>query len=296
MKRFFVIFLSLLISGSSLAAKPVYVATTHPLAVILQEIVGDKGTVKQLIPPGASPHTYEPRPSDLKMTESAGAFFYTSRNLDGWATRLSARKRIEVFEGMPASLRMKFTEHHHEGEEATGHGHESGKLIDDPHFWTDPMMVKALLPSLVKQLAAIDPANAKAYQANANQFSAKLDALDKELAKTLAPVKGKPVFLFHPSFQYMLRRYGLVYAGVIEPFPGKEPAPKYLKAIIQQLHQTGAKAIFIEPQLSRRPAEVVAESAKVKVAVLDPNGGVPGRMSYDELLKYNAQVLAQALK
>ncbi len=294
MKTFFRSFLLLLISGVCLAATPVYVTTTHPLMAILQEVVGDRGTVKQLIPPGASPHTYEPRPSDLKMTDSAKAFFFISKNLDGWAVKLSARRRIEVFQWVPDSQRLEFTEHHHEGE--ASHAHETGEPIDDPHFWTDPMMVKSILPSLVKELSRLDPASARNFQANANRFSARLDLLDKELAKTLAPVKGRPVFLFHPSFQYMLKRYGLVYAGVIEPFPGKEPTPKYLRAIIQQLHQSGAKALFVEPQLNRRPADIVAESAKVKVALLDPNGGVPGRMSYEELLKYNAQTLAQALK
>ena len=290
MKKQAVLLLILTLLPVVLWAKASYVATVHPIAVILQEIVGDKGTVIRLIPPGASPHTYEPKPSDMKLTSSAQAFFYVSPALDGWAAKLPAKKSIQMIQLLPAAYQMKFVEH----DDADGHTH-AGDVID-PHFWTNPQAVKAILPGLVKELSKVDPSNAAVFKKNADAFAIQLDSLDLEIQKTIAPVKGRAVFLFHPSFMYFIQRYGLVFGGVIEPFPGKEPTPRYIMDLIKQLRQYKTNAIFIEPQLNRRPADIIAESAKLKVYTMDPNGGVPGRMSYAELIRYNAGVLATALK
>jgi len=54
--------------------------------------------------------------------------------------------------------------------------------------------------------------------------------------------------------------------------------------------------VLTEPQLARRPAEVVAEAAGVRCYEMDPLGGVPGRETYSELLRYNARVLVEALQ
>lgn len=51
-----------------------------------------------------------------------------------------------------------------------------------------------------------------------------------------------------------------------------------------------------EVQLSRRPAEVLAAEANVALYELDPKGGVAGRDTYEQLLLFNAAVLAEALQ
>ena len=145
-------------------------------------------------------------------------------------------------------------------------------------------------------VARADPDGAGEYQANAGEFTRQLDKLNQELERIVSGIKGRPVFLFHPSFQYFLKRYGLVFAGSIEPFPGREPSPKYLQEMVERLQAAGAKAIFTEPQLSPRPAEIIAEAAGVRVFELDPNGGVEGRETYSDLLLYNARVLREALE
>lgn len=294
MKRFILIIGTIcLLSIPALAANKVYVASIHPLAAILNELTLGRATVQQLIPSGASPHTYEPKPSDIRTVQSGEAFFYVSPLLDGWASKLPAKQKIEVIELVPANMRYKTLEgHHHEG-----HGHEAGHNGDesDPHFWTDPLTVKALVPSLVKELTRLDPDGSRVYKNNANNFSDKLDEQHQAMTKQLASVKGKALFMFHPSFQYLMKRYGLVLGGVIEPSPGKEPSPRYIQQMVKQIKTKKATAIFTEPQLPQRPAQILAESAKVTVYTLDPIGGIKGRQSYFELLNYNTLVLQKAL-
>ena len=93
-----------------------------------------------------------------------------------------------------------------------------------------------------------------------------------------------------------MHRYGLAVAGMVEPFPGKEPTPKFLEALIETAKQQHVRAVFTEPQLPRRPAEVVANACGLPLFELDPNGGADGRRTYRALIEYNASMLKQALQ
>lgn len=288
----FILVLSVVSNGYG-AEKPVrYVATIHPLAEIISTVVGERGQVVQLLAPGASPHTFEPRPSDLWKVEGAAALFYVGAGLDKeWVGRLSALENIAMTDLVPAESRLPMNSR--PGSHPADHDHDGG--IIDPHFWTDPLTVKEMLPGLVKTLARLDPGGAAVYQANAGVFSAELVRLDRELASLLEPVQGKPLFLFHPSFHYLFRRYHLVLSGVINPFPAREATPRSLVNMAKRIRASGTKAIFSEPQLPVRTASVLAEAAGVAVYTLDPLGGVEGRVSYSELLRYNARIIRKAV-
>lgn len=270
-----------------------YAATIHPVRMILEPVVAGRAEVDVLLPPNASAHTWEPRPSDVRRVARARALFTVDASYDGWASALGHRTTVALFPLVPVVMRHEFGgcgaghEHH---DHAHGHGEE------DPHFWPDPLAVKAILPALAERLAAIDPEGAALYRRNAEAFAAQLDALDRELEEMLAPVKGRGVVLFHPSIVYLLERYGVRLAGVVEELPGKEPSPRHLSALAAQLRRAEARAVLAEPQLNPRSAEVVAEAAGVKLGTLDPIGGVPGRMTYVELLRDNARTLRAALE
>jgi zinc transport system substrate-binding protein len=292
------------------------VATIHPLAAILREIAGDHLTVHTLLAPNISPHVFDPKPGDIARAEAALAVFYVDDTLDGWAVRLSPQ-RVAVFQYVDPGLYVTFNPHADPEEFAAPsaegevvpvaddgghvHGphcvHEHGAV--DPHFWTDPVVVAAIVPQLAEKLADLDPENGDAYRANAQRFVGELADLDEELRATLAPVRGQPVFLFHASLLYLLERYGLVFAGVIEPFPGNSPAPTYLERLTRRFDALQARGLFTEPQLPERTARLIAEELNrpgMQVHMLDPIGGVPGRETYADLVRYNARVLAEALE
>lgn len=263
-----------------------FAVTIPPLEAILAELTGGE-PVLPLLPPGMSPHTYEPRPRDAAAAERALALFYVAPTLDGWAAGMPAPSRVAVFDWVPEPLR------HGVGHTHDGHSHGDGA---DPHFWLDPLAVKAVLPAWADALAELDPANGGRYRANAERFGAELDALHAELTQVLAPIHDRPFALFHPSFIYFVERYGLKAVAYVEPEPGKEAAPQHLASVIETVKASGARAVFSEPQLARKPAEVVAESAGVALAELDPMGGQPGRATYADLLRYNATVLRDTLE
>jgi zinc transport system substrate-binding protein len=106
----------------------------------------------------------------------------------------------------------------------------------------------------------------------------------------------RSIVTFHGSWSYFAQRYGLIVAAVVEPFPGQEPTPSYVRDVVQTIKAKHVAALFSEPQLSRRAAEVIAQEADVPLFELDPIGGTPGRDSYEALLRYNADVLEKALR
>ena len=223
------------------------------------------------------------------------AVFYASEDVDAWAAKLPAKERIAMFPFVPESAHLPYEESEpaHEGEH-NDHHHDHG--TDNGHFWSDPTVVKSILPDLVKRLAALDPPGAQTYEQNAAQFAADIDKLDAEM-KTAFDGKGdRPVFMFHPSWTYFMHRSNLAVAGMIEPSPGKEPTPKFIAKLIDTAKAKNVRAVFTEPQLPRRPAEAIAEACNLPLYEIDPNGGVDGRRTYRELIEYNAGMLKKALQ
>ncbi|MCC6145146.1 MAG: zinc ABC transporter substrate-binding protein, partial [Candidatus Hydrogenedentes bacterium] len=238
--------LVLLVLGGSCSRPPEesggIVATIPPLAAILREITGDALPVRTLLQGNASPHTYEPRPSDALAAEDALALFYVDPTLDGWAAGLPAKEKIAVFPMVPDEDILEVSVEAQATEADYHHGHEDGHSHNS-HFWSDPLIVRAIVPELVQVLARLNPARAAAFEANGTAFSARLQQLHEATAAGLAPARGRSVALFHPSWDYFLQRYGIVVAAYIEPVPGKDLSPQRLERLINRLKDSGTMAV-----------------------------------------------------
>jgi len=256
-------------------AKPLVLTTIPPVEDLLRRMAGDRADVVRLLPAGASPHTYEPRPSDLRLAETAVALVYVDRRLDGWAAGLPGPEKVELLPMLPDAYLLHFDadEHHH---------HEEGS--EDPHFWTDPLAVKAVLPSLARRLGELDPQGAEAYGKNTARLLDELDSLHQQIAVAVEPLSGESVLLSHPFLRYYLRRYQIGLAGTIEEIPGKEPTAKRIARMIREAPEARVTKILVLPQLSGRAAELVAESTEIPVIIVDPLGGFPGSETYEEIL------------
>ena len=269
-----------------------FVVTIPPLQLILQEITGDVASVACILPPGASPHTFELRPSTARLLESAKAVFYADDSIDGWAARLAPGRIHPVFALVPEELRRELHIEHHHGEATAS---------DDPHtinahFWSDPVVVQAIVPRLVESLSTLDPANAETYSTNATQFLKVLETLDAEFKAAPAPIGGYALVAFHPSWCYFFDRYDIKVGAYVEPFPGKEPTPQTIQQLKQDLKGAKRHIILSEVQLPAKSAEVLAETLGARIAVIDPLGGQGDRTTYAGLLRYNAARVREALQ
>jgi ABC-type Zn uptake system ZnuABC Zn-binding protein ZnuA len=103
---------------------------------------------------------------------------------------------------------------------------------------------------MAEALAEVDPKNAAQYRANVDRVVADLEALHEEMLVTLADVRGAPFVPLHDAWPYFADRYGLYLVLEIEPFPGREPSPRYLTNAVKAIRETGARVIFNEAQLN----------------------------------------------
>lgn len=296
---YIIIISSLVLFGCAVEKQKSDIVTTiYPFKAIIQEIVGDKIEVKSILPAGADPHTYEMLPSDFKTIQNSAAFFYGAESLDGWAARINVDNKIEMLKLVPDDFLIEIKVHNNSNDHTHNHKHspDEESLGIDPHFWVDPLTVRAMLPALLNELTKIDPEGKEYFRNNTELFSAKLLEMDSLLRIETSDIKHRNVFTAHPFYSYFFERYNFFVAGSIEIAPGYHSTPKDIKQLIDLVKKQNVKAIFTHKQHSDKPAKVLAESTGINEFELDPIGGVTGRMTYEEIIFYNLYLIKKALQ
>lgn len=291
--------LILLLIGWASAA-PTIVVSIPPYVDLVKRVAGPEAEVIGLLPAGASPHTFQPTPRDV-LTLNRSDLVVLNGGLDEWLHELvdASGSQAKVFEALevadfPADgSERDIGESPDENEDSPSADYLHAGV--NPHIWLDPLRMAALAPDLGEALARVDPENAELYRSNAATLARELEMLDQELIAIVADVKQAPFVPFHDAWPYFAERYDLNLVIEIEPFPGREPSPRYLANALAAIQESGAKAIFNEAQLSDRPAQVLAAEAGVELATLDPLGGAGELQTYDALLRYNALTIARVL-
>lgn len=270
------------------------VATIPPLADIARQVGGELVAVESLLPPGASPHTFEPRPAQVRSLGAAGLLFGVGAGLDDWALRLAAGSRAEVLLAAEAAEKAGFGLEFGEGREHE-HEHDQGHGGIDPHVWLDPIAVRdAVAPALAEALIELLPGSEPAIRANLEAFQRRLDELDRDVRAMLEPLPSRAFIAYHSAWAYFARRYGLEELASVAAFPGQEPSARWIATVVDAARRHGVRVIFAEPQLSPKAAQVIASEIGGAVLLLDPLGGVEGRFGYIDLIEYNARMLAEA--
>lgn len=294
-KILFTLFLLIMILGCSKQEQNSEIVTTiYPFKAIIQELTGDRFSVNTILPAGADPHTYEILPSDFRSIQSSKAFFFGAEALDGWAAKLNVDNKIELLSLVPGEylIDIKIPHFHH----SEDHNNHTEHLGVDPHFWTDPNVVLAMIPNLLKELIKLDPQSESIFRSNAEKFTLKLINLDERIKNETDSLKFRNVFTAHPFYSYFFERYGFNVAGSLEIAPGSQPTPKDIKNLLDLVKQKNVKAIFTHKQHSDKPAKVLAQSSGINEYELDPIGGVEGRISYEDVILFNLQIIKEALK
>lgn len=264
----------------------VLAATIAPLADLLGRVAGEGWEIRTVVPPGTSPHVFEPLPRDVRRVGEARLLFAVGAGYDAWAVRLvtAAAGTAEVFDGAAAL-----------GIAGTGREEDEGRIGTDPHWWLSPVLARRAVEPLAARLAALDPAGAPGYRNRGAALADALGRLDAETERLLAPFAGRGFVSSHAGWAYFAERYRLRAVGAIEPVPGREPSPRTLLALITTARREGLRTLFTEPQFPPGAAAVVAGEAHLALSILDPIGGVPGREGYEAMIRFNAARLAAGL-
>jgi zinc transport system substrate-binding protein len=255
--------------------------------------VGDNARVEVVLPPGASPATFDVTPRQLADLRNSALFVLVGGGLDEWIVSLSGEDAplLRLSDGITLIHGDDSGE-----EEAEGHGHSHAE--GNPHIWLDPILVRdELLPKLEGALQAAIPDAAEEIRQRAGILADSLTALDQEIRAALEPIKSRAFIATHAAWTYFADRYGLEEVGVIHPTPGHEPSSRDVANLIRTAEERNVGCLFIEPQLGEVAARALATELSLPVRMLDPLGGATfeGRDGYMGLLRFNTEQLVKGL-
>ncbi|MGE7957999.1 zinc ABC transporter substrate-binding protein [Pseudomonas sp. NPDC089530] len=272
-----------------------------PLQLIAAAVQDGIAIPEVLLPPGASPHNYALRPSDVRKVQSVDLLYWIGPDMEGFLPRVLKGRTLPslAVQDLPGLKLRRFAEDSHShAEEADEHDHDHRPGSLDAHLWLSPVNARIIAERMAADLSAADPANAARYRSNAEAFDKRLDALDARLKARLAPIAGKPYFVFHEAFDYFEDAYGLKHAGVFSVAAEVQPGAQHVAAMRKRLQEVGKTCVFSEPPLRPRLAETLVAGLPVKLAELDALGGYTpaGAQGYEQVLEKLGNDLAGCLE
>lgn len=275
-------------------AKLRVVTTFAPLYSFALNVVGDEATVENLVPIGASVHTFQAKPSDIKKIAKADVLVINGAGLETFLEDIieTAANPDLVIVDTSKSIELLDDPEHNETLEAGDFADEHG--LGDPHIWLSPKNAMKQVEAIRDALVKADPKNSATYRKNAGKYIARLGALDAEIAGKLEKAEKKKYIVFHDAYTYFEQEYGLKNSATIEKFPGKEPSPKYVKDLIDLIRKEQVSIIFTEPQFSPKLVNTLKQELDIYVAELDPIGSELSKEGYEKNMRKNLDEMLKA--
>lgn len=238
------------------------VVSIPPQKYIVEQVGGAQVEVTVLTGPGQDPHIFEPTPRVMSRVARAQIYFTVGIEFErAWLRKIrAANPGLKVVPTDKGIDKLSLA-----GRSGAG---DPGEGRQDPHIWLSPRLLKVQAGHVARGLARAAPELRSEFEAGQKEFEAALDELDAELREILRPLKKRKFMVYHPSWGYFAREYGLVQVPIEKE--GKQPTARSLNRLIEAARAEGVEVIFVQPQFSRRSAEVVARAVGGRVVVLDP--------------------------
>lgn len=287
-------FLTVLLLGSAISAPAqadklkTYVSIV-PQKYFVEKIGIDLVDVSIMVQPGASPATYEPKPRQMAQLADTDIYFAMGVPFEKtWLNKIVAvNPRMLVVHTESGIEKIPMATHEHlENEENNGRK-QPHDILKDPHIWLSPPLVMIQARNILIALINADRNNTPVYEENYKKFILELVQLDMEI-RGLLPKRGY-FMVFHPSWGYFARAYGLEQIPV--EIEGKEPKTAQLRNLIKLAREKKIKTLFVQPEFSRKSAELIAREIKGLVVVISPLA-----QDWGENLKDTARKIKDALR
>lgn len=282
-------------SATTTSDRPEIVVTTNILGDVVTQLVGDQATVTTLMKPGADPHSFSLSAQEAASIENAD--FVVSNGLgleEGVAQHLGQvdAAGIPHFVASDAFEPLAYTEGDAEG-------------MDDPHFWTDPARMSAVVDELGTRLAAdVEGLDVTALEASVAEYASQLDELDEWMQDQFDSIPGdsKSLVTNHHVFGYLAERFGFTIVGTVIPGGTTLAAPSAadFAELSAAITAAGVPTIFADSSSPDDLARALASEAGIDVRVeplftesLTPAGG--GAESYLEMMRANTERITAGL-
>ncbi|KQR86720.1 zinc ABC transporter substrate-binding protein AztC [Microbacterium sp. Leaf179] len=281
-------------AGGAASDRPLVVVTTNILGDVVSHLVGDDVEVLTLMRPGADPHSFEISAAEAARLRSADLLVANGIGLEeGLQQHLDAASAdgVTTFVAGDAVTVLPYT-----STDAGG--------ADDPHFWTDPAQMAAVVDALTPVLSRIDGIDAAAVAERSTAYRAEIEALDTEMTAAFAaiPAERRALVTNHHVFGYLAERFGFRLVGAVIPGGTTLAAPSTsdLADLVSAIDEAGVPTIFAESSSPDRLVRALADEADRHVEVTelftesltDADGGAP---DYLTMMRVNTERIATGL-
>lgn len=241
--------------------KPVITVSILPQKYLVEQLAGDKFEIEVLIPPGASPVTYEPLPRQLTQIKESEVYFQIGQLVfeQAWTSKIKTiQPELEI---VNLSENMKLMEGDHE------HGDGNHEHVN-PHIWMSPLLMKEMAHTVNLALQKLQPENAQFFETNNEAFQTKLDSLHLSLLATFTETKNKSFLIYHPALAYFAKDYGLHEISLEKD--GKEPSPRAFAELIDLARKENIDKILVQSQFDKSNATTLAKEIGAEVISINP--------------------------
>ncbi|MEL6959625.1 MAG: zinc ABC transporter substrate-binding protein [Pseudomonadota bacterium] len=276
---------ALLMASPAMAHEIKVVASFSILGDMVEQVVGEHGTVTTIVGPDADAHVYQPSVADAVAVAEADVIFVNGMGFETWSDTLIAEA----------------------GGDATVFVATDGivpVMVDgevDPHAWNALSNGVIYVQNIATAMAQIAPDHADKFESNAAAYIAELEALEAETRERLAalPEDARVVVTAHDAFGYLADAYDMTFLAPVGIDTEAEPSAQELAALITQIKDAGVGALFVENITSPALVQQIADETGLKIGgqlfsdALSERGGPA--TSYLEMFRHNLTTLLAAL-
>jgi zinc/manganese transport system substrate-binding protein len=237
---------------------------------LARELGGDKVTVYEATTALQDPHRIEARPSLIARARSADLVVCTGADLEsGWLPLVLAQSgNPKIQPGQPgyfeATSAVSLIERPARLDRSLGDVHAAG----NPHVHLDPRNIAKIAAALSERMTQLDASDAAYFRGRTKSFLDRWRAATAKWERDAAPLKGLPLVVHHKDLSYLIRWLGMGEVGSLEPKPGLPPSTGHLGELLDRLKQAPAKAVVRSAYADPRPADWLAQHAKIPAVMV----------------------------
>lgn len=190
-------------------------------------------------------------------------------------------------------------EHIHDYHQDHDHGHSHDSEYD-PHVWLDFENSIEIVNAITSRLTQLKTEDSAEFRRNADEYVAKLRALDNKYASELENCEIRSFIVNHDSFGYLANKYELEQIPIRGLSAEQEPSPRTIANIIEEAREHNIKHVFFEELASPRVSDAIAKEIGAQTLMLSPGENIPakdwGKKTFIELMQENLENLKTGLR
>ncbi len=272
------------------------VTTLFPQYDFARSIVGDKGQVKLLLPPGGDSHSFELTASDIMAIKNCDIFVYTGPGMEIWADNIigTIDKSVDVI-NLSESVELICASHHDHEEPNDSHD-------TDPHIWTSPVNAMKMLEVIYNSICKADESNKEYYTENYNKYLSALNSLNEDFLKIANGSNNKTLYFCGKfAFAYFVKEYGFDYVAPFDSCSDLQVEDLASVAnLIEQIKKNDVKYVFYEEFASNAVYKTIASETNATPLLLHSAHNVTSQefsdgITYLQIMENNLNNLKKAL-